>query len=161
MANSGELAQRIRGLSDEQAVRALLALVEDQGLLPLASQLPQGAELEEAVDARDAKAYQPLDGTVVTEGELARAALEFVSDFHEELVGMVGDAVEYAQSPTDRFDLVVLPVAVLVVMILQTEVVMKRDQRGKWSLTIHKHALGDSALGRVLAALLSQITGGK
>ncbi len=113
------------------------------------------------MDARDAEAYLPPDGEVMTEGALARTALECVSDLYEELTGTVSDAVEYAQSPADRFDPVVLPVAVLVVTLLQTEVVVKRDQNAKWTLTIHKHALRDSALGRVLAALLSQITGGK
>ncbi|GHC57551.1 hypothetical protein [Streptomyces cinnamoneus] len=61
----------------------------------------------------------------------------------------------------ERLDPFMLPVAGLVITLLQTEVVMKRDTRGKWSLTIHKRALRDSALGRVLTALLSQVTSGK
>lgn len=161
MASNGELVQRIRGLSDEEAVKALLALVEDRGLLPAAERLPRGTELQDAVEARDVQAYLPLDGVIVTDGELARAALECISDLREELASTVSDAVEYAQSPMDRFDPIMLPVALLVIAVLQTEVVVKRNERGKWSLTIHKHALRDTALGRVIGALLSQITGGK
>jgi hypothetical protein len=161
MASNGELVQRIRELSDEEAARALLALVEDRGLLPAAEQLPQGTELQDAVDARDVDAYLPLDRVIVTDGELARTALECIPDLREELASTVSDALEYAQSPMERFDPITLPVALLVIAVLQTEIVVKRNESGKWNLMIHKHALRDTALGRVLGALLSQITGGK
>ncbi|MEY9948081.1 hypothetical protein [Kitasatospora sp. GAS1066B] len=147
-------------LSDKEAIRALVAVVEDRGLLPAAEQLPQGTELRNAVDAGDLKAYRE-PGEAASEGELARAALECVAALHEDLASTVGEAVEYAQSPTDRFDPVTLPVAVLVITLLQTEVIVKRDPRGKWSLTIHKRAARDSAVGKLLTALLSRITGGQ
>jgi hypothetical protein len=46
---------------------------------------------------------------------------------------VVGEAVEYARSPADRFDPVLVPVGVLVVTL-----------RGRWSLTVHKRALRDA-----------------
>ncbi|MCC9311813.1 hypothetical protein LN042_32925 [Kitasatospora sp. RB6PN24] len=160
MPTQGDLAQRIRMLSDNDAIRALAAVVEDRGLLPVAEQLPQGTELRNAVDAVDLNAYlQP--GEVVTEGELARTALECASALHADLASTVSEAVEYAQSPTDRIDPITLSVTTLAIALLQTEVVVKRDPRGKWSLTIHKRAARDSTVGKLLTALLSRITGGQ
>ncbi|MER5928884.1 hypothetical protein [Streptomyces sp. NPDC002054] len=162
MSNHGDLGQHIRALSDEEAVRALTVVAEERGLLPAARQLSSsGAELRDAVDVLDREEYLLPGQPVATEGELARIALEYAAAQHEDLAQTIGEAVEYVQSPMDRIDPATISVAALVVTFLQTEVIMKRDTRGKWTLTIHKRALRDSALGRVLTALLSQITSGK
>ncbi|MFE4868258.1 hypothetical protein [Streptomyces sp. NPDC056682] len=162
MARRDELEQGIQGLSDEAAVRALMAVAEERGVLTEASELPSGAaELAAGVDAADLEAYLPDRAQLaVSDGELARAVLEYAAR-SDDLAGTVGEAVAYARSPMDRFDLVGFPVTALVIAILQTEVIVKRDRHGKWSLTIHKRALRDSALGKVLTGLLSRITGGE
>ncbi|MGW5861452.1 hypothetical protein ACWFRJ_04645 [Streptomyces sp. NPDC055239] len=162
MPSQGQLEQSVRGLSDEAAVQALTAVVEERGLLPDARQSTwDGAELGNALDPVDVETYLRPGQPVVSEGELARAALEYAASLSDDLAQTVGEAVEYAQSPMQRLDPVSLSVTVLVVVLLQTEVVVKRDTRGRWSLAIHKRAMRDAALGRVFTALLSRITGGK
>ncbi|WP_435642303.1 hypothetical protein ACR9VJ_00785 [Streptomyces sp. H49] len=69
--------------------------------------------------------------------------------------------MEYVRSPMERFDPVTVAVGVLAVTLLQTEVVVDRDRRGRWKVTVHKRALKDAALARVLTALLSHLTNGK
>ncbi|GAB2722596.1 hypothetical protein [Kitasatospora kifunensis] len=161
MSSHEDLAQQIRALSDAEAVRALAALVEERGLLADTAQLPGADELRDAVATGDREAYLRPGGPVVTDGELARVALEGTATLDDGLAAVVGEAVEYAQGPMDRFDLAAVSVAALVITLLQTEVTAKRDTHGKWSLTIRKQAVRDSALGRLLTALLSQLTGGK
>ncbi|WP_406186041.1 hypothetical protein [Streptomyces sp. NBC_01006] len=162
MLNQGDLEQGIRTLADDEAVRALTALAEEHGLLPAARQLSEGGdELRAEVAAVELERYVGADQPEFSDGELARRLLEYVAALREDLADTVGEAVAYACSPMERLDPVTLPVAALAVTLLQTEVVLKRDPRGRWSLTIHKRALRDSSLGRVLTALLSQITSGK
>ncbi|MFD9075517.1 MULTISPECIES: hypothetical protein [Streptomyces] len=162
-----QLEQRIRALSDEAAVRALTALVEERGLLPEARQHAwSDGGLKEALaagdlDSGDLAAYADPDQPEATEGELARAVLEYAAAQHDDLARTVGEAVEYASSPMHRVEPLALSVTVLVVVLLQTEVVVKRDTRGRWSFTVHKRAMRDAALGRVFTALLSRISSGK
>ncbi|BBC94708.1 hypothetical protein ACFY2H_19950 [Streptomyces griseofuscus] len=154
MSQRDELVREIRALSDAEAVRALTVLVEDRGLLSSAEQmaLPDG-ELGAALTAAG---VEPGGGA--GEGDVARAALEYAALGGD---GVVGEAVEYVRSPMERFDPVSVSVGVLAVTLLQTEVVVKRDRRGRWSVTVRKRALKDAALARVLTALLSHLTDGK
>ncbi|MEU6992771.1 hypothetical protein ABZ953_19205 [Streptomyces sp. NPDC046465] len=157
-----QLEREVRALSDEAAVQALAAVVEERGLLAEARRYDwDGSELSEPLDSGDVAEYLEAGQAPVADGELARAALEYAASSGEDMARTVGEAVDYARSPMVRLDPVSLPVAVLVVVLLQTEVVVKRDTRGKWSLTIHKKAMKDAALGRVFTALLSRIGGGK
>ncbi|WP_327320086.1 hypothetical protein [Streptomyces sp. NBC_01235] len=161
MSQRDDLTKAIGELSDTEAVQALTVLLEDRGLLSPARDMPAtDEELRGAVDAAAAAEYLPPGQPPLSEGDLARVALEYVAAL-EDWRGVVGEAVEYVSSSIDRFDPVVVPVGVLVVTLLQTEVVVKRDPRGRWSLTVHKRALRDAALGRLLAALLSHFTSGK
>lgn len=162
MLSQGDLEQHIRALSDDEAVRALTALAEDHGLLPAARGLaPAGGELRAAVEAAELERYLRPGRPGSSDGELARLVLEYAAAQREDLADSVDEAVAYARSPMDRIDPGTLTVAALAITLLQTEVVMKRDPQGKWSLKLHKRAMRDSALGRVLTALLSQITSGK
>ncbi|MEV5977741.1 hypothetical protein [Streptomyces sp. NPDC052114] len=155
------LERDVRTLSDEAAVQALAAVVEERGLLDAARQYVwDGAELSETLDAGYVSEYVLPGQPVPTEGELARAMLAYAASLGEDMARTVDEAADYARSPRERFDLVTLAVPVLVVVLLQTEVAVKRDTRGKWSLTIHKRAMKDAALGRVFTALLSRISGG-
>ncbi|MFF8992371.1 hypothetical protein ACF09H_21025 [Streptomyces sp. NPDC014983] len=154
MSQRDELVREIRALSDAEAARALTVLMEDRGLLHSAGELgPLDGQL---VDALEAAGVEPA--AAGGDGELARAALEYAALRGD---GVVGEAVEYARSPMERFDPVSVSVGVLAVTLLQTEVVVKRDPRGRWSVTVHKRALKDAALGRLLTALLSHLTDGK
>ncbi|KUL62698.1 hypothetical protein [Streptomyces sp. NRRL S-1521] len=162
MPSQGQLELDVRALSEDSAVRALAVVVEERGLLAEASRCPwDDAELSRAVAAGDLAAYLPPGRPEATDGELARAALEYVASLDEDMASTVAEAVEYARSPMERVDPVSLSVTVLVVVLLQTEVAVKRDTRGRWSFTLHKRAMRDAALGRVFTALLSRLTGGK
>ncbi|WPO70703.1 MULTISPECIES: hypothetical protein [unclassified Streptomyces] len=162
MQTREQLERDIRELSDEAAVRALAAVVEERGLLPRAHAADwDGGELAETLESEDVAEYVGPDRPEVTEGELARATLEYAASQGGDLSRTVGEAVDYARSPMQRFDPVGLSVTVLVVVLLQTEVRVRRDTEGKWSLTIHKRAMKEAALGRVFTALLSRISGGK
>ncbi|WP_055556702.1 hypothetical protein [Streptomyces sp. NBRC 110028] len=159
MSQRDEQVREIRSLSDVEAVRALTVLVEDRGLLSSAMDIAlRDEELrdEELRDALKAAGIEPGGGE--GEGDVARAALEYLALSGD---GVVGEAVEYVRSPMERFDPVSVSVGVLVVTLLQTEVVVKRDAQGRWSVTVHKRALKDAALARVLTALLSHLTDGK
>ncbi|MFF5406669.1 hypothetical protein ACFY8K_29205 [Streptomyces misionensis] len=154
MSQRDELVREIRALSDTEAVRALTVLVEDRGLLSSAQEIgPAQGELGQALRAAG---VEPGEGG--GEGDVARAALEFAALQGD---GVVAEAVEYVRSPMERFDPVTVAVAVLAVTLLQTEVVVDRDRRGRWKVTVHKRALKDAALARVLTALLSHLTNGK
>ncbi|MFJ9446923.1 hypothetical protein ACIRRH_34440 [Kitasatospora sp. NPDC101235] len=162
MSTQRDLQWQIRLLSEEEAVRALAAVVEDRGLLAAAGELPsRGEELREAVSTEDLAVYGRPEEPPTSDGELARLVLAYAADRDEALAGTVGEAVEYAREPAERFDGVMLGVAVLALTLLQTDVLVKRESSGRWSFTIRKRALRDSTLGKVLTALLSQITGGK
>ncbi|MFE6104687.1 hypothetical protein ACFVQ4_32660 [Streptomyces laurentii] len=162
MSSRTDLEQSIRTLSDDEAVRALTALAEDRGLLAAARDMaPEGGELRVEVAATELEQYASSERPTASNGELARRVLAYAVTASEDLAETVGEAVAYARSPMDRFDPVTLSVAALAITFLQTEVTAKRDTEGKWSLTIRKRAMRDSSLGRVLTALLSQITGGK
>ncbi|MCA1220718.1 hypothetical protein [Streptomyces sp. 8L] len=176
MSQRDELMREIGALSDVEAVRALTVLVEDRGLLSSASELDlSDDELKDALDAagdalkpareQPGAAAGPPDAAGTGPGAadggaggVARAVLEYAALGGD---GVVAEAVEYARSPMERFDPVSLSVGVLAVTLLQTEVVVKRDARGKWSATVHKRALKDAALVKVLTALLAHLTGGK
>ncbi|MEU8543877.1 hypothetical protein AB0C52_28455 [Streptomyces sp. NPDC048717] len=162
MSSRTDLERSIRTLSDDEAVRALTALAEDRGLLPAARDMAsEGGELKIEVAAAELEHYAHSDPLAASQGELARRVLAYAVTTSEELAETAGEAVAYARSPMDRFDPVTLSVAALAITFLQTEVTAKRDADGKWSLAIRKRAMRDSSLGRVLTALLSQITGGK
>ncbi|MBM7168958.1 hypothetical protein JQK87_11125 [Streptomyces sp. G44] len=162
MQTREQLERDIRELSDEAAVRALAAVVEERGLLPRAHAADwDGEELAETLESEDVAEYVGPDRPEATEGELARATLAYAASQGEDLSRTVGEAVDYARSPMQRFDPVGLSVTVLVVVLLQTEVRVRRDTEGKWSLTIHKRAMKEAALGRVFTALLSRVSGGK
>lgn len=154
MSQRDEQVREIRSLSDEEALRALTVLVEDRGLLPSAKKIDlHDGELREALKAAGVES-----GGSEGEGDVARAALEYVALSGD---SVVDEAVEYARSPMERFDPVSVSVGVLAVTLLQTEVMVKRDAGGRWSVTVHKRALKDAALARLLTALLSHLTGGK
>ncbi|GGR57829.1 MULTISPECIES: hypothetical protein [Streptomyces] len=154
MSQRDELVREIRALSDAQAVRALTVLVEDRGLLSSARET--GLSEGELGQALKAAGVEPGEGG--GEGDVARAALEYAALQGDDVVG---EAVEYARSPMERFDPVTVTVGVLVVTLLQTEVVVDRDRQGRWKVAVRKRALKDAALARVLTALLSHLTNGK
>ena len=85
---------------------------------------------------------QPEDGRQAIKIELARKL---------GLVPVITRAIDHpgyaVRAP------VTLSVGVLVVLALQTEVKLTRNPQGRWTLTVHKHPMRDSALGQVISKL--------
>ncbi len=155
--DGGEQAP-IRALSDVEAIRALAVLLDERGLRTAAQQLSSAVAQRDALDVGELAQYSDPLESVVSEADLARLVLEYVAVADRSLVAEV---VSYARSPAERVDLQTVSVVAAVVALLQTEVMVKRDARGKWSVTVHKHAAQNSALARVLSTLYSQIGGGQ
>lgn len=86
-------------------------------------------------------------------GELARAALAHLVTSRPELSPVLGRAISL---PTDtaRFDPATLAVGGLVMIALQTELKLSRNESGQWRFSLHKKPMRDSTLGRVLAKLI-------
>jgi len=149
------LQKRIAALDDEQASQALGLVVED-------AQLPAPADdwdnleshLGEAIAASDLDLYRPAPGTSYSEGDLARAALIYYAESSRDAASTVRQAIDYATNAGERFDPVTLAVGALAVAVMQTEVKLKRDAQGRWSFELHKKAMRDSALGRVICTFI-------
>jgi hypothetical protein len=144
----------IGNLSDPQAVRALALVVDRVCRLPDPAHLRElDAQLRKAsMDGNPADEFGPPPST----GEVARATLAHLVAETPELSEVVRRAGALAPD-TGRFDAATLAIGGLVLIALQTEVEMRRDAKGEWRLWIHKKALRDSTLGRLLAQLVSQI----
>ena len=154
---SEALAARIAALSDEQAVQVLaLAVYRDRAPAPMDPQLE--AHLREAAHDADtaALAAQPA----ASDGDLARATLRYLADVGPERAGDVQRAITLTSpEPTERFiDPASLVISGLVLLALQTEVRLDRDQQGRWRFRFHKQPMRDSTLGAVLGKLIGAYT---
>ncbi len=67
---------------------------------------------------------------------------------------MIDRAVRLADDTT-RFEPATLAVGGLVLIALQTEVKVERNTAGRWQFRLHKKAMRDSTLGRLLGQLLT------
>ena len=67
---------------------------------------------------------------------------------------MIDHAVRLADDTT-RFEPATLAVGGLVLLALQTDVRVERNTAGEWQFRLHKKALRDSTLGRLLGQLLA------
>ena len=67
---------------------------------------------------------------------------------------MIDRAVRLADDTT-RFEPATLAVGGLVLLVLHTEVKIERNTAGEWQFRLHKKALRDSTLGRLLGQLLA------
>jgi hypothetical protein len=60
----------------------------------------------------------------------------------------------YVNTPGERFGLETLALGALVLAVLQTDLKLKRDDHGNWRFELHKKAMSDSALARVLTTFI-------
>jgi hypothetical protein len=151
------LTAQIAALSDEQAVQVLaLAVYRDRAPTPMDPQLE--AHLREAAQGSETAtlAAQPA----AWDGDLARATLRYLADVAPEGAGDVQRAITVtSDDPTERFiDPASLIIGGLVLLALQTEVRLDRDQQGRWRFRFHKQPMRDSTLGAVLGKLISTYT---
>ena len=155
MTASDSLQKQIAALADEQAIQVLGLVVEDARLPVLADDWDSvESHLGEAVAASHLDLYEPTPSTSYSEGDLARAALRYYAESGSDAADTIQQAIAYASSPGERFDPVTLTVGALVIAVLQTDVKLKRDARGRWSFELHKKAMRDSALGQVISTFI-------
>jgi hypothetical protein len=152
-----DAAKEIGDLSDPQAVRVLALVVDRVCRLPDPAHLRElDAQLRKAVMDGGPADHTDPSGPPPTAGEIARAALAHLVAETPELSEVVRRAGSLA-TDTTRFDRATLAIGGLVLVALQTEVDLRRDAKGEWRLRIHKKAIRDSRLGRLLAKLVSHV----
>ncbi|MFD9092906.1 hypothetical protein [Streptomyces collinus] len=159
----------IDALTDEQAI-AVLALVldHDRRLPDLARARQLDAQIGEAagepveVDGTAGPGVVAVDGAVAP-GGLVRDTLRYLIAEQTEVAPVVERAIAMTRQgmgAPSRFDPVTVGVGALVVLVLQTDVQLERTTAGKWRFKVHKKALSDSALGKLLGKLIATYTGG-
>jgi hypothetical protein len=138
----------INALSDAEAIR-LLALVADHtvALPDAAHQRQLETHLREAADEPE----EPDTAEPISEGDLARAALEYLAEERRHVVALA------ASVPPDgsRFEPTTLAVGALVILALQTEVDFNRDKDGRWRLRVHKKAMREATLAKLIGKVLT------
>ena len=129
--------------------------------------LPDPAELrtldtglrQATTDDTELAGYAQSGTTTADAGDLARATLVHLASTRPNLVPVITRAINdpgYAVR-----DPVTLTVGALVVLALQTEVKLTRNNQGRWTFTVHKHPMRDSTFGQVISKLLAYLPGSK
>jgi hypothetical protein len=128
-------------------------------VLPSLRDLDTGlAAAVEAGDIDPVTSVIDQDVEPVSAGDLARDTLAYLAQTQPETVHVIGRAITMTGPGAgmgSRFDPATLAVGALVVLALQTDVHLERANTGKWKLTIHKKAMSDATLARLLARLLT------
>lgn len=147
-------AAAISELTDQQAIRVLALTLDHAAPLPDAATLRDlDTALRQAITTGPALTdYADPGPEQASPGDLARATLLHLAA-QPVLIPVITRAVGMAGDDTTRDP--TLLVGALVVLALQTEIKLTRNQAGKWALTLHKHAAKDSTLGQVITKLLA------
>ncbi|OLB76006.1 MAG: hypothetical protein AUI14_19820 [Actinobacteria bacterium 13_2_20CM_2_71_6] len=151
MSSPTEAIEMVNSLSDDQAVRALALVLRYRGTVPDPALLREAEDhlREAAADPSLTEYRDPGDGSDA--GALSRAALIHLAASDPEVI----ERAVYAAEEVNRYDAVSIAVGGLVLLALQTEVELTRNEKGRWRLHIHKKAMRDSTLGRLLTKLIS------
>jgi hypothetical protein len=172
-------APRLDLLGDQQAISVLQLVLERDRRLPDPDQLE---ELDTRVREAAAQPVDPSDttdtaggdviqagaedlaGGLVTPGGLARETLTYLLAERPDLAEVIDRAVAMShQDPLEvqsRFEPVTVGVGALVVLALQTDLQIERGSNGKWRFKLHKKAMSDSTLGKLLAKVVAAYGGG-
>ena len=154
-------------LSDQQAISVLQLVLERERRLPDAGQVQElDTRVREAaaqpVDTGDttdtATGGDAGDGGLITPGDLARETLAYLLAERPDLAEVIDRAVAMTrQDPLEaqsRFEPMTVGVGALVVLALQTDLQIERGNDGTWRFKLHKKAMSDSTLGKLLAKLI-------
>jgi hypothetical protein len=149
----------LEALTDQQAIRVLALVVDQQAPLPDPTRLQelQTALSHVATNDPDLRSYHRPDTSPPPEGDLARTTLTYLAATRPELGPVLDHAVRLAQDAT-RFEPATLALGGLVLLALQTEMKIDRNITGQWQIRLHKKAMRDSTLGRLLGQLLALYT---
>ncbi len=148
----------IDALTDLQAVRVLALVVDHRAPLPDPAQLRElDVALAHAADHPDLRPYCRPGTPPPSDGDLARATLTYLAATRPELAPVIHHAIRMAEDAT-RFEPTTLAVGGLALLALHTEIKIERNTAGEWQFRLHKKALRDSTLGRLLGQLLALYT---
>jgi hypothetical protein len=155
MADLESTQRRIAALNDEDAV-LVLSLVVEHDRLPVPTDEWDSIEghLSDAIAASHLQLYDPPPGASYSTGDLARAALNYYAEHSSDTADVIDQAITYGIGSGERFDPVTLAVGGLVIAVLQTDIKLKRDAQGRWSFELHKKAMRDSTLGKVITTFI-------
>jgi len=169
------MTSTIDALTDEQATTVLALVLDHEGLLPdpsrsqeLHAQVTEAATEPIDVDTDldgvvDAAVVDAGDGPA-TQGALARGTLAYLAAAHPHMESIIEQATAIAAeqeiTAPEKFEPVTTTVGVLTVLALQTDVQVQRGSNGKWHFKIHKRAMSDSTLAKLLGKLIATYTGG-
>jgi hypothetical protein len=149
----------LEALTDQQAIRVLALVVDHQAPLPDPTRLQelQAALSHAAHNDPDLRSYHRPDTSPPTEGDLARTTLTYLAAARPDLGPVINRAMRLGEDTT-RFEPATLALGGLVLLALQTEMKIDRNITGQWTIRLHKKAMKDSTLGRLLGQLLALCT---
>lgn len=160
MSDAVALRASIDELTDGQALQALMIVVDHEHLTGVAESWGDAEPVlrEALADPQMAMYVSPEAGSFGT-GELARAALVHAATISSPLEDVISQAVDFVTGSAERFDPATLTVGGAVIALLQTELKIERNSRGKWGFLLHKQPMRESTLGHVITALISYFKG--
>ena len=156
---SDGLAGEISRLSDEDAIAALTSILDlEDGTTEDMKQLEAVQDhLPEAfAQTPDISEFGAPD-LAASPGDLARAALAYLAE--QEPDGPVGEAVR-GHRPIGQRDPLSLAVGGLIVLVLKSEIQLKRTSTGKWTFSYHLKPTKDSSLAAIFTKLWGLYGGG-
>jgi hypothetical protein len=140
-------------IDDKNAIQTLHTIAHAR-LRPQSYNLPSDAEACAAL----LTALDDVSPVPATEGELARAALEFLAldpAYAEPIRVMTSQPG--GLSAQKYFDLATITTSAAVLLVLMTRFKAKRNQKGEWSIEIDKPAAKDALLKPLIEKLLSHL----
>ncbi|MDQ2882564.1 MAG: CHAT domain-containing protein [Actinomycetota bacterium] len=151
-------AVTLDALTDDQAVHVLALVVDHHAPLPDPARLRElDAALAHATDDPNLQPYHRPGAPPPSDGDLVRATLTHLATSRPDLAPVINRAMHLA-AETTRFEPATLAVGSLVLLALQTEIKINRNTAGEWRFQLHKKALRDSTLGRLIGQLLGMYT---
>ncbi len=156
----GDLIGRIEGLSDTDAVAALVFVLdlEDASTEDMNELREDETALAEAFDATPGLDQDIAPEQGASRGDLARSALIYLAG--QEATGdLVGKAVNRGR-PEGKRDPLSFALGGLILLALKSDVELKRTPDGKWSFHFRIKPTRDSALAGLLTKLWGLFGGG-
>jgi hypothetical protein len=138
-------------LDDASSIQILKTIAEAR-LSP--TDLAPTPDLRAALTA----AFENPPHTIISEGDLARAALDLLSQdpAFAEPIQIMTRAAAGAPAGSQRYiDPATIGLTTAALLALQTRVKFKRDHTGKWSIEIDKKSANDGAIKLLAQRLLS------
>jgi len=181
---TADTTARIAGitrLTRAQAVAALTLALDRQHLLPDPTQLHQlDTRTRQAAQEAAHQPHRDLDtlpagtaptlqatatGAVGSPGELARDTLAHLATTRPDLTATIDQAITLAISDhaadslsAERLDPATLAIGALVLLALQTDVKLERGTTGGWRFAVHKKALSDASITKIITKLIATYT---